>query len=137
MVLLHSDMIDEEMRNEDDELDTIRLFSTEDIDNATKASNFNKGLGPDCFDGNVLKNSEELRRKIGFEITDALNSQRIPEYLRSGRLVPLQKTKGRGPVNLDDIRPIVVRSHISKVMEKAILQKIKTTCPHLVDTKIY
>ncbi len=92
MALLPSDMIDEEMKNEDDELDTIRLFSTEDIDNATKASNFNKGLGPDCFDGNVLKSSEELRRKIGFEITDALNSQRIPEYLRSGRLVPLQKT---------------------------------------------
>ncbi len=31
----------------------------------------------------------------------------------------------------------MVRSHISKVMEKAILQKIKTTCPHLVETKIY
>ena len=137
MALLPSDMIDEEMKNEDDELDTIQLFSTEDIDNATKASNFNKGLGPDCFDGNVLKSSEELRRKIGFEITDALNSQRIPEYLRSGRLVPLQKTQGRGPVNLDDIRPIVVRSHISKVMEKAILQKIKDNAPHLVHTKVY
>jgi hypothetical protein len=40
-------------------------------------------------------------------------------------------------VSLDDIRPIVVRSHISKIMEKAILQKIKDTCPHLIDTKVY
>ena len=31
----------------------------------------------------------------------------------------------------------MVRSHISKIMEKAILQKIKTTCPHLIDTKVY
>ncbi len=113
------------------------LFSREEIDDAAKVTNFNKGLGPDCFNGNVLKNSEELRRKVVYEITDALNSSSIPEYLRSGRLVPLQKTQGRGPVSLDDIRPIVVRSHISKVMEKAILQKIKDNCPHLIDTKVY
>ena len=97
------------------------MFSTQEIDDAAKVSNFNKGLGPDCFDGNILKNSEELRKKVVFEIADAMNSSRIPDYLRSGRLVPLQKTQGRGPVSLEDIRPIVVRSHISKVMEKAIL----------------
>jgi len=43
----------------------------------------------------------------------------------------------KGPVSLDDIRPIVVRSHISKIMEKAILQKIKEHCPHLIETKLY
>ena len=30
-------------------------FSVEDILNAAKESNFNKGLGPDCFDGNILE----------------------------------------------------------------------------------
>ena len=40
-------------------------------------------------------------------------------------------------MSLDDIRPIVVRSHISKIMEKALLQKIKDTCPHLIETKLY
>jgi hypothetical protein len=39
--------------------------------------------------------------------------------------VPLQKTLTKGPVKLDDIRPIVVRSHISKIMEKAILAKVR------------
>ena len=48
------------------------------------------------------------------EIADSLNKAQIPEYLRIGRLVPLQKTFTKGPCNLDDIRPIVVRSHLSK-----------------------
>jgi len=52
-------------------------------------------------------------------------------------MVPLQKTTTKGPVALDEIRPIVVRSHISKIMEKAILAKIKDTCPHLIDSKMY
>ena len=54
-----------------------------------------------------------------------------------GRLVPLQKTQTRGPVNLDEIRPIVVRSHLSKIMEKAILTKINERCPHLISSKVY
>ena len=59
---------------------------------AAKSSNFNKELGPDCFDGNLIKNNEHLGDKILNEITAALNSAVIPEYLRVGRLVPLQKT---------------------------------------------
>ena len=38
---------------------------------------------------------------------------------------------------LDEIRPIVVRSHVSKIMEKAILEKISETCPHVIASKIY
>jgi hypothetical protein len=45
--------------SEDDEMvgemiNTTALFSLDDIREATKQSNFNKGLGPDCFDGNIL-----------------------------------------------------------------------------------
>ena len=78
-----NDMEDEEMIN------TNSLFTVEDVVAATKCSNFNKGLGPDCFDGNMLKSSAELNDKIMAEVTDALNTMRIPEYLRIGRLVPL------------------------------------------------
>ena len=35
-------------------IDTSELFRLSDISEATKASNFYKGLEPDCFDGNVL-----------------------------------------------------------------------------------
>ena len=68
---------------------------------------------------------------------DALNQGEIPEYLRVGRMVPLQKPATKGPVALDEIRPIVVRSHISKIMEKAILTKINEFCPHLIESKMY
>ena len=67
-------------------------FTMEEVQEATKCSNFYKGLGPDWFDGNVLKNNSWLENKILEEITYALNSASIPEYLRVGRLVPLQKT---------------------------------------------
>ncbi len=40
-------------------------------------------------------------------------------------------------MGLDEIRPIVVRSHIYKIMEKAILAKIKEEAPHLVASQIY
>ena len=40
-------------------------------------------------------------------------------------------------MGLDVIRPIVVRSHVSKIMEKAILEKIYRTCPHVVASKVY
>ena len=31
------------------------LFSTQDVEEAVRASNFNKGLGPDGFDGTILQ----------------------------------------------------------------------------------
>ena len=58
---LSVDIVDEEMKEEGDGLDQLPLFSTQEIDDASKALNFNKGLGPDSFDGNILKNNEELR----------------------------------------------------------------------------
>ena len=126
---------DAEMR--EDVKNTASMFNSGDILEAAKCSNFNKGLGPDGFDGNMLKSFGDLNEKVTAEITEALNSMRIPEYLGVGRLVPLQKTSTKGPVALDEIRPIVVRSHISKIMEKAILYKIKKTCPHLIASKTY
>ena len=85
-IVMGVDSDDELILGEDcDEL----AFSAEDIVNAAKESNFNKGLGPDCFDGNILQCSELLRNKVVFEIANSLNSAKIPDYLRSGRLVPL------------------------------------------------
>jgi len=89
MPLAPSCEIDEEMKEGEDEMYQVPLFSIKEIEDAAKVSNFNKGLGPDCFDGNILKNNEELRKKLVFEITDAMNSQTIPDYLKCGRLVPL------------------------------------------------
>ncbi len=48
---------------------------------AIQACNFNKGLGPDCFDGSVIQTNEVLGQKIAYEIMDSLNLRDIPSYL--------------------------------------------------------
>ena len=53
-------------------------FTREEVMEAMKSSNFNKGLGPDCFDGNLLKNNQQLNDKVTTEITIALNNANIP-----------------------------------------------------------
>lgn len=62
----------------------------------------------------------------------ALNRCKIPAYFRRRRLVPISKRVGKQLVRLEDIRPIVVRPHLAKVAEKAILAKIKAKHPHLL-----
>ena len=62
---------------------------------------------------------------------------RMPKYLYEGRLVPLSKNKAKDQAELKDIRPIVVRSHVAKVLEKAIMAKVAALAPHLLQTRIY
>ena len=57
------------------------LFRLTDITDAIQACNFNKGLGPDCFDGSIIQTNEVLGQKIAYEIMDSLNLRDIPHYL--------------------------------------------------------
>ena len=56
-------IIDEEMKGGEPSEEimnidtTSEIFRLADITEAIKCSNFNKGLGPDCFDGNILQAS--------------------------------------------------------------------------------
>ena len=61
----------------------------------------------------------------------------IPRYLYEGWLVPLSKNKGKDQAELKDIRPIVVRSYLAKILEKAIMAKVAALAPHLLQTRIY
>jgi hypothetical protein len=89
-------------------------------------------LAPTASIGTILKPgdpSHRLTAEISAQILGLLNNpMRIPRYLYEGRLVPLSKNKGKDQAELKDIRPIVVRSHVSKIMEKAILERIKIAC---------
>ena len=38
------------------------MFTTHDVEEAMRASNFNKGLGPDGFDGTILKPGDATHR---------------------------------------------------------------------------
>ena len=117
------------------------LFTTQDVEEAMRASNFNKGLGPDGFDGTILQPgnpAHRLTQVITGQILGLLgNPQKIPKYLYEGRLVPLSKNKGKDQAQLKDIRPIVVRSHAAKILEKPIMAKVATEAPHLLQTRIY
>ena len=80
---------DEVMRINTSNSNNVSPFTQEEVLLAVGSSNYNKGLGPDCFDGNVMKNYPQLQDKVVDEITNALNSGSIPDYLRVGRLIPL------------------------------------------------
>ena len=112
------------------------MFTTQDVEEAMRASNFNKGLGPDGFDGTILQpgnSAHRLTQVVTGQILGLLgNPQKIPKYLYEGRLVPLSKNKGKDQAELKDIRPIVVRSHVAKIMEKAIMAKVAAEAPHLL-----
>ena len=62
---------------------------------------------------------------------------RIPRYLYEVRREPLSKKKGKDQAELKDIRPMVVRSHVAKIFEKAIMAKVAALAHHLLQTRIY
>jgi Reverse transcriptase (RNA-dependent DNA polymerase) len=108
---------------------------------AIKQCNFNKGMGPDQFSGTLLNledPNDEFTLATVHQLTDLLNNhQEIPRYLSEGRLIPLSKNKGKDQATLNDIRPIVVRSHLAKILEKAVLSKVTHMAPELINTKRY
>jgi hypothetical protein len=51
--------------------------------------------------------------------------------------VPLSKNKGKDMATLMDIRPIIVRSHLAKILEKATLAKIELLREVIRDNLMY
>jgi hypothetical protein len=95
-------------------------------------------MGPDGFNGQLLKQSEQVRAKYAISILAALNQNKIPSYLSKTRLIPLSKNRGLSQGTFDDIRPIAVRSHLSKIMEKALLNSLmKDENKHILSTRNY
>lgn len=94
-------------------------------------------MGDDGFDGTVLKVNVKLADKVLGQLAQCMNLGYLPSYLTCGRLVPLSKKKGEDVVEISDVRPIVVRSHLSKIVEKAILKRIQVRHSHLVATGRY
>lgn len=67
----------------------------------------------------------------------SLNTCQFPKYLEEARLVAISKKKGEDIVGLDEIRPLIVASHLKKIIEKAIRNKIKSTDSKLLNTGKY
>ena len=51
---------DEVMRINTSNSNDVSPFTREEVLLAVGSSNYKKGLGPDCFDGNVMKNNPQL-----------------------------------------------------------------------------
>ena len=66
----------------------------------------------------IFDKDNDIKQAIIKEITAIINSGQIPEHLKSARLVPLTKIKGQSTASIQDVRPIMVKSHIFKVMER-------------------
>ena len=47
---------DDDMRIDTNSSMSVSSFKKEEVCEASKSSNFNKGMGPDRFDGNILRN---------------------------------------------------------------------------------
>ncbi len=70
------------------------IFKHDDIYEAIKNTNFDKGLGPDGFDGHVLIQNADLKGKIADELVGILNDGQLPGYLLEANIVALSKARG-------------------------------------------
>lgn len=66
-----------------------------------------------------------------------MNLGSLTSYLTFCRLIPLSKQKGVDVVDVADIRPIVVSSRLSKIVEKALLVRPTQQHQHLISTGRY
>jgi hypothetical protein len=57
----------------------VTSFTREEVIEAIKSCNFNKGLSPDCFYRTVLQSNNQLEKKVVDEVSNALNVASIPE----------------------------------------------------------
>ena len=80
--------------------------------------NFNKGIGPDLFYGNWLKEREIKVKFINFAV-NALNKNPVPDYLTIYKLVLFSKA-GNNTTSFDNTRPIKIGSNVTKILEKAV-----------------
>lgn len=94
-------------------------------------------MGPEGFDGNLIRQNELVKLKVASEIASDLNSGLIPEHLKIGRVVLLSKIKGQEAVKVEDILLITIKSHIFKEMEKSIIARVKTGRIYLLGTRNY
>ena len=57
--------------------------------------------------------------------------------MKFGRLVPLYKRKDNITPNNSDVRLNIIKSHLTKIFEKAILEKVKSIKNNILSTKKY
>lgn len=100
-----------------------QIFNDDDIVQAIKACDLTKGIGTDACYGEILLD-KNIRANFVDQIKGMLNQAKFPQYLSKGRLILLPKLDSCFP-EINETRPISIESVITKIMEKAILTKLK------------
>ena len=65
-----------------------------------------------------------------------LNECQIPDYVKSGKAVLFSKT-GKEVASLGDTRLITVRTHLLKIIEKAVMHKLQEGGSHILKVGNY
>ena len=116
---------------------SLNLFYPLDILTYVYNSDFTKGLGPDYFNGEIFKASTEVRNSYCAWAVDLMNGKtKVSEYLSETRFIPLSKTS-KSECKLEDIKGIVVNSHIVKAIDQTILDKLKSLKSDLLKVQTY
>jgi hypothetical protein len=89
------------------------------------------------MDGTMIQRNQELRIKMATDIANSLNKGEIPQHLKNSRLIPLSKRKSSSIASLQEVRTIAVSSHILKIFEQSILNKLQETQSQLLKTRNY
>ena len=99
------------------------VFSKEDIEVAIGNCNFNKAIGIDWFSDKVMKKNNDIRLKLINILLHWLNNYCIPDYVLVGKAVLFSKT-GKEMAGISETRLITVRTHLLKILEKAVMFKL-------------
>lgn len=99
-------------------------FTSEEVMKAMSQCNFDKAIGTDGFDGKILQKNKEVKQKVASDLAKILSVGEFPSYFQEGRLVLLSKKSAKNIAPVEETRPIVVNSHLYKICEKTILNKL-------------
>ncbi|TWW73111.1 hypothetical protein D4764_15G0005050 [Takifugu flavidus] len=99
-------------------------FTSGQVRRELERLNQRKAAGPDGISPRVLRNcSRQLCGILQHLFNQSLHLQRIPVLWKTSCLVPVPKKTH--PVAPTDYRPIVLTSHIMKVMERLVLSHLR------------
>ncbi|KEJ82506.1 hypothetical protein OXYTRIMIC_715 [Oxytricha trifallax] len=103
--------------------------------------NFNKLIGQligqDGFNGEMLAKSQAIKSTVSQKITYQMKEGKFPQCIKDRNTdTTKQKLRERYP-EMGNTRPIVVNSHMSKIRENLIINKIKAEKNQLLQTGNY
>lgn len=114
-----------------------KVFSVNDFEGIFDECNFDKSLGDDYFCGTILKQNKQLRDNFIVLALDVLNEEKpMPKYLSTSKLIAITKSS-KSEVEIDQVRPICVQSHVTKIFEKVILKKFSSINSDMLNVQDY